>query len=94
MHMSLEVLASVIIRLTVASIFNKTTWRRIPVDVSLYIYCHGKEIPVQDYYRPTVFQEVETPRLLDNRHMKVIWLSALRTGRLYLPGNIPVTNFW
>jgi hypothetical protein len=30
-----------------------------------------------------VFQGVEAVRLLDNRHMKVIRLSALRTGRLY-----------
>jgi len=56
MHMSLEVLASVIIRLPVASIFNKTTWSRIPDDVSLYIYYHGKAIPVQDYYRPNGVQ--------------------------------------
>ena len=91
--MSLEVLASVIIRLTVASIFKKTTWRRIPEDVSLYICYDGKAILVQDYYRLMVFQEAESPRFLDNRHMKVVWLSALLTGRLYLPGNIPVTNF-
>ena len=91
--MILEVLASVIIRFTVASIFKKTTWRRIPEEVSLYIYYHGKAIHIQDYYRPMVFQEVESPKFLDNRHMKVVWLSALRTGRLYLPGNIPVTNF-
>jgi hypothetical protein len=29
------------------------------------------------------FQEVEAPEFLDNRHMKVVRLSALRTGRLY-----------
>jgi hypothetical protein len=29
------------------------------------------------------FQEVEAPEFLDNRHMKVVKLSALRTGRLY-----------
>jgi hypothetical protein len=29
------------------------------------------------------FQEVEATRFLDNRHMKVVRLSALRTGRLY-----------
>jgi hypothetical protein len=27
--------------------------------------------------------EVEAPEFLDNRHMKVVRLSALRTGRLY-----------
>ena len=29
------------------------------------------------------FQEDETSRFQDNRHMKVVRLSALRTGRLY-----------
>jgi hypothetical protein len=36
-------------------------------------------------------QEVEGP--LDFGHMKVVRLSALRTGRLYLPGKIPGTHF-
>jgi len=34
-------------------------------------------------YRPSVFQEVEAPRFQDNRHMKVVRLSALHTGRSY-----------
>ena len=39
--------------------------------------------------KPIGFQEVEAPRFLDNRHMKVVRLSALRRGCLYpLP---PVT---
>ena len=33
--------------------------------------------------RPRGFQEVETPRFQDNRHTKVVMLSALGTGRLY-----------
>jgi hypothetical protein len=33
--------------------------------------------------RPVGFQEVEAPEFIDNRHMKVVRLSALRTGRLY-----------
>ena len=33
--------------------------------------------------RPWGFQEVEAPRFQDNRHMKLVRLSALRTGRLY-----------
>jgi hypothetical protein len=33
--------------------------------------------------RPLGFQEVEAPRFIDNRHMKVVRLSALRTDRLY-----------
>jgi len=33
--------------------------------------------------RPRGFQEGEAPRFQDNRHMKVVRLSALRTGPLY-----------
>jgi len=29
------------------------------------------------------FQEVKAPKFQDNRHMKVVRLSAVRTGRLY-----------
>jgi hypothetical protein len=39
--------------------------------------------PITGLERPLGFQEVEAPRFLDNRHMKVVRLSALRTGRLY-----------
>jgi hypothetical protein len=35
----------------------------------------------------------EAPRFQDNRHIKVVKLSALRTGCLYPPGNIPGTHF-
>jgi len=37
----------------------------------------------QFHYRPWRFQEIEAPRFQDNWHMKVVSLSALRTGRLY-----------
>jgi hypothetical protein len=40
-----------------------------------------------------VYQEFKTPRFFDIRHMKVIRVSALRTGRLYPSGNIPGTHF-
>jgi hypothetical protein len=39
-------------------------------------------------------QEVEAPRFLDKWQMKVVRLSALRTGRFYPTGNIPGTHFW
>jgi len=39
--------------------------------------------------RPSVFQQVEAPRFRDNWHVKVVRLSALRTGHLYHPRNIP-----
>ena len=53
----------------------------------------GKAIPVQACYMPIALQEVEAPRSQDNRHMKVVRLSAPRTGRLYPPKNIPATHF-
>ena len=42
-----------------------------------------KSNPITGLDRPRGFQEVEAPRFQDNRHMKVVRLSALRTGRLY-----------
>jgi len=47
----------------------------------------------QTLYMPWGLQEVEVTRFQDNRHMKVVRLSALRTGHLYPSGNIPVTHF-
>ena len=43
----------------------------------------GKAIPLQGWTGPRGFQEVEAPRFQDSRHMKVVRLSAPRTGRLY-----------
>ena len=43
--------------------------------------------------RPLGLQEVEAPRFVDNRHINVLSLSALRPGRLYPPRNIPNTHF-
>jgi len=42
-----------------------------------------KSHPITGLDRPRGFQEVEAPRFPDIRHMKVVRLSALRTGRLY-----------
>jgi len=39
--------------------------------------------PITGLGRPWRFQEVEAFRFQDNRHVKVIRLSALRTGHLY-----------
>jgi len=49
--------------------------------------------PITAMDRPWGFQEVEAPRFQDNRHMKVVGLSALHTGHLYPTGNIPGTHF-
>ena len=48
----------------------------------------GKGNPITGLDRPWGFQKVEAPRFQDNRHMKVVRLSALRTGRLYPPKTI------
>ena len=50
-------------------------------------------IPITGLERPWGFQEVEAPGFQDNWHMKVARLSALHTGCLYPPGNIPGTHF-
>jgi hypothetical protein len=51
----------------------------------------------QSLYRsttgPYVFRRQEAPRFLDNLHMKIIRLSALRTRRLYSARNIPINHF-
>ena len=53
----------------------------------------GYRNPITGLDMPWGFQEVEAPRFQDNRHMKVVRLSVLRTGRLYPLGNIPGTHF-
>jgi hypothetical protein len=50
-------------------------------------------IPITGLDRPLGFQEVKAPRFIDNRHMKVVRLSALHTGRLYPLGNTPGNHF-
>ena len=47
----------------------------------------GKAIPIQ------AWTGHEAPRFQDNRHMNVVRLSALLTGSIYSPGNIPCTHF-
>jgi hypothetical protein len=44
----------------------------------------------QSLYMPAQvvgLQEVQAPKFLDNRHLKMARLSALHTGRLYPPGD-------
>jgi hypothetical protein len=47
----------------------------------------------QSLYRPRGFHGVYAPRIHDNRHMKVVRFSALRTGSFYPPGDTPGTHF-
>ena len=49
--------------------------------------------PITGLERAWVFQEVDSSRFKGNRHMKVVRLSALHTGRLYPQENIPCTHF-
>ena len=42
-----------------------------------------RELPTCSVVPQPGFQEVEASRFQDNRHIKVVRLSALRTGRLY-----------
>jgi hypothetical protein len=44
---------------------------------------NAKNNPITALDRPLVLQEVEAHRFIDNRHVKVVRLSVLRTGRLY-----------
>jgi len=57
---------------------------------SVLLTCNGKAIPLHAWTGPEGFRKL---RLLDNRHVKLVRLSALRTGRFYPPGNIPGTYF-
>ena len=55
----------------------------VPVD---HIFTgKGKAIPLQAWTSTGGFQELEARIFQDNRHMKVVGLSALRTGRIYPP---------
>jgi hypothetical protein len=44
-------------------------------------------------YRPWGFQEFEAPRFQDSGQMKVVRLSALRSGRLHVQGDITASYF-
>ena len=59
-------------------------WRNIQAH-SRNHFCTRNSVssPITGLERPFGFQEIEAPRFQDNRHMKVVRLSALRTGRLY-----------
>ena len=52
--------------------------------MSTWLPATWKSNPITGLERPWGFQEDEAPRFQDSRRMKVVRLSALRTGRLYL----------
>jgi hypothetical protein len=53
----------------------------------------SKNNPITRLDRSWGFQEIEALIFQENRQMKVVRLSALRTDRLYALGNIPGTHF-
>jgi len=62
----------------------RTCQRQCKRDLVVYIKVKVKvKPPITGQDRPWGFQEVEGPRFHDNRHMNVVRLLALRTGRLY-----------
>jgi hypothetical protein len=71
--------------------------RKIPFD-SIQFNSKVKvkiKLPLYKPDRPCGFREDKAPRLHDSWYIKVLSLSALRTGHLYTPGNIAGTNlFW
>jgi hypothetical protein len=60
---------------------------------SMLLSFAGRVKVKESLHRPWGFQEVEAPRFIDNRHMQVVRMSGLRTGRLYPQGNVPGTHF-
>ena len=66
---------------------NRSVLVFVNVYLNLVYKVEGKSNPITGLGRPCGFQEVEAPRFQDNLHMKVVRLSALRTGRLYPPGS-------
>ena len=44
-------------------------------------------------YAILIIRSLRLPEFLDNQHVKVVRLLALRTGHLYLPGDIHGTDF-
>ena len=53
----------------------------------------GKAIPLQAWTGPESSRRLSFPDFKTIWHMKMLRLSAIRTGRLYPPGNIPGTHF-
>jgi hypothetical protein len=64
-------------------------WARLLINLKQYnsfneVSCRTvKSCPATGLDRYLGFQEVEAPEFLENRHKKMVRLSAIRTGRLY-----------
>jgi len=53
--------------------------------VAVAVGGNGKAIPLQAWAGPEASRRLRLPDFQNIRHMKVVRLSALRTGRLYPP---------
>ena len=53
-----------------------------------------KTIPIHAGTGPEDCKRLSLQEFLENPHMKVVKLSALHTGRLYLPGDITGSHFF
>jgi hypothetical protein len=64
---------------------NERKFKTLNMEVFVVICVHFtfSSNPFRGLDRPLWLQEDEAPRISRNRHMKVVRLSALRTGRLY-----------
>jgi hypothetical protein len=70
-----------IVLLTDSTASNGSSEREITIR-RIFEYRYIKSNPITGLDRPWGFQEIEVPRFQDNRHIKVVRLSAVRTGRL------------
>jgi len=52
-----------------------------------------KTIPINVWTGPEFCKRLSLQKLVENPHMKVVSLSALHTGRLYIPGDITGYHF-
>jgi len=62
------------------------------VELEKKAYIKRANYPITFLDRPRRLKEFETSRISRHRHMTVVRLSALHTGRLYPAGYIPGTH--
>ena len=75
-----------------SSLWQRLCFKTVPVTEHVVLFVRVK----LSRYRPGQALMVpggRAPRFRDSRYMKVVRLSALGTGRLCSPGNIPGTHF-
>ena len=59
----------------------------VPPNITFWIYkCKDKAVPLQSWTGSEGSSRLRLPEFLDSRHMKVVRLSALHTGRIYPQG--------